>query len=87
MILRKQKQLADKLVLVDELKEYNIKGIPNKIYNPLKMQKRNEYMCNNADYLIAIWDGSSGGTKNCVDYYRQNKNLKNLILINPKRIS
>lgn len=31
-------------------------------------QKRNEYMVDNADMLIAVWDGSSGGTANCVKY-------------------
>jgi uncharacterized phage-like protein YoqJ len=31
-------------------------------------QKRNEWMVDNSDILIAVWDGSTGGTKNCVDY-------------------
>lgn len=34
------------------------------------MQKRNEYMVDNCDLLIAIWDGSAGGTSNCVRYAR-----------------
>jgi uncharacterized phage-like protein YoqJ len=31
-------------------------------------QKRNEFMVDNADTVLAIWDGSSGGTANCVQY-------------------
>lgn len=37
-------------------------------YKPWLMQKRNEYMVNLADKVIAVWDGSSGGTANCVRY-------------------
>lgn len=33
-------------------------------------QKRNEAMVDKADSLIAVWDGSSGGTANCVAYAR-----------------
>jgi uncharacterized phage-like protein YoqJ len=31
-------------------------------------QKRNEWMVDNADMVIAVWDGTSGGTANCVKY-------------------
>lgn len=37
-------------------------------YRPFKMQKRNEWMVDNCDLLIAVWDGSDGGTANCVRY-------------------
>ena len=37
-------------------------------YTSWCMQKRNEYMVDNTDMVIAVWDGSAGGTKNCVDY-------------------
>ena len=32
------------------------------------MQKRNEYMVDLTDKVIAVWDGSKGGTGNCVRY-------------------
>lgn len=32
------------------------------------MQNRNVYMVDNCDRLIAVWDGTTGGTKNCIDY-------------------
>ena len=40
-------------------------------YNNTCMQKRNEYMVDFANELIAIWDGKSGGTKNAVQYARE----------------
>ena len=40
-------------------------------YEPWKMQKRNEYMVLNCDLLLACWDGTSGGTKNCIDFAKK----------------
>lgn len=37
-------------------------------YEPAKMQRRNEWMVDNCDVLIAVWDGTPGGTGNCVAY-------------------
>jgi uncharacterized phage-like protein YoqJ len=37
-------------------------------YAPWKMQRRNEWMVNHCDILLAVWDGSDGGTGNCVKY-------------------
>lgn len=53
-------------------------------YNYRCMQDRNIYMVNNADILIAVWDGSHGGTGNCVRYAKQ-KGIK-IIQIDPKNI-
>lgn len=50
-------------------------------YAPWKMQKRNQAMVDDCDLLIAFFDGSSGGTKNCVDYARSVK--KEIIIISP----
>lgn len=32
------------------------------------MQKRNEMMVDDADLILAMWDGSTGGTFNCIKY-------------------
>lgn len=40
-------------------------------YAAWKMQVRNEWMVDHADRLYAWWDGSSGGTANCVAYARK----------------
>lgn len=50
---------ADKKVRISNKKFANDKGC---------MQRRNEFMVNNADMVLAYHDGSEGGTKNCVDY-------------------
>mgnify|MGYP001850939656 CR=1 FL=1 len=53
-------------------------------YKPYLMQKRNEYMVDIADLCIAFWDGTSGGTKNCVEYIK--KQYKPMIWIEPNKI-
>lgn len=58
-----------------------VKFVSEKSYKPYLMQKRNEYMVDNSDLVIAVWDGSSGGTKNCVDYAQSNN--KTILRINP----
>jgi len=50
-------------------------------YKPYLMQKRNEWMCDRSDYVIAVYDGSGGGTGNCVEY-AQKKN-KEIVIIKP----
>lgn len=43
---------------------------------------RNKWMVDQADKGLACWDGSPGGTKNCLEhFYKQNKNT---LIINPK---
>lgn len=37
-------------------------------YAAFKMQKRNEWMVDNCDTLLALWNGSAGGTFNCIRY-------------------
>lgn len=37
-------------------------------YSPHKMQRRNQWMVDNCDLLVAVWDGTNGGTGNCVEY-------------------
>jgi uncharacterized phage-like protein YoqJ len=44
-------------------------------------QDRNIWMVDNSDILIALWDGSSGGTANCVAYAQKKKH--ELKIINP----
>lgn len=58
--------------------------ISTKEYTPDCMQVRNIWMVNNCDLLIAVWDGSSGGTGNCVKYAQKTK--KPIVIINPKDV-
>lgn len=79
-----QKSQADKCTFVDKLGKYKIPGYTEDIYYPAKMQKRNEYMVDNSDIVIAVWDGTSGGTGNCVRYAK--KKNKTIIIINPNEV-
>ena len=52
-------------------------------YTKSKMQLRNKWMVDQCDILIAIWDGSEGGTKNCLDYAHTVKKPEEIIIIKP----
>lgn len=58
-----------------------VKLVSDEEYKPWLMQKRNEYMVDLADKIIAVWDGSKGGTGNCVRYAE--KCSKKIIRIMP----
>jgi uncharacterized phage-like protein YoqJ len=53
-------------------------------YARWKMQARNEWMVDRCDRLIAVWDGSAGGTANTVLY--ANKVQRTVHLINPREL-
>lgn len=56
---------------------------PSREYiGPHLYQKRNEWMVDHATVIVAVWDGTAGGTKNCV-LYAKKKELP-LVRINPK---
>ena len=50
-------------------------------YSAHKLQIRNEYMVNSSDYVLAVWNRTSGGTANCVNY--ANQQHKPVVIINP----
>lgn len=37
-------------------------------YAAWKLQRRNEWMVDHCNILLALWDGTSGGTGNCIRY-------------------
>ena len=48
-------------------------------YEAWKMQVRNVWLVDHCDLLVALWDGSKGGTGNCIDYAKKkDKPIKNL---------
>ena len=53
-------------------------------YSPDCMDKRNRYMVDQADVLIAVWDGSPSGTGKTVRYAHQQG--KSVITINPRTL-
>lgn len=52
-------------------------------YSPVKMQIRNEWMVDRCQILIACFDGSKGGTYNCIEYAKSIG--KEIILIDPTK--
>lgn len=44
-------------------------------YKPDAYQLRNQFLVDNSDALVAYWNGSSGGTANCIDYARKRKRI------------
>jgi len=77
-------QQADIITHVDMIEGYEYKGVSEGEYHPAKMQIRNKFMVNNSDIVIAVWNGSKGGTANCVNYAK--KQDKEIIVINPDEI-
>ena len=58
---------ASKNLYIDILSEaFEIHYVCEPGYAAWKMQKRNEWMVDHADLVVALWDGSSGGTGNCI---------------------
>lgn len=58
----KMRESASKVTIVSE------RG-----YSAHKMQLRNEAMVDSANEVWALWNGSSGGTKNCITYAMMKK--------------
>jgi len=54
-------------------------------YAGWKMQKRNEFMVDSALELVAVWDGTTGGTRNCVRYAEKTL-LPAITQINPRNL-
>ena len=57
-------------------------------YAVWKMQKRNEWMVDQVGedgVVLAIWDGSSGGTGNCVKYAKRLD--RQIVRINPDEVA
>ncbi len=48
-------------------------------YSASKLQERNVWMVDHSDMVLALWDGTSGGTSNCVQYAeRKGKTIRNI---------
>ena len=69
----RMKSLADSVVLVENLDQYKSTSIPG------KLNQRNLYMVDNSDFVIACWNGTTGGTCNCLKYaHSKSKTLFNI---------
>ena len=78
--------LAQTLAVNGETVEGGVVYVANTEYTGAKMmQDRNEWMVNHANAVVAIWDGSDGGTANCVEYARRKK--VPMLRVNPSELS
>lgn len=59
---KKMLNLADDIIHVDQIEKYKASSVAG------KLNKRNHYMVDNSSYLIACYDGTKGGTYNCLEY-------------------
>ena len=48
------------------------------------MKTRNVWMVNNSFKLITVWDGTTGGTGNCVKYAKKHGN--EIVFLDPQRL-
>ena len=48
------------------------------------MHKRNQYMIDNSDIVIAVWNGSPSGTGKTVAYAQERE--KKIVIINPEKL-
>ena len=55
-------QHAEKIVYTNESYKFSSPSIPD------LMQHRNEYLVDNSQLLIGVFDGTPGGTANCIRY-------------------
>lgn len=53
-------------------------------YSPQKMQIRNMWMVDHSDLLIAVWNGTPGGTANCVNYAKSVG--REIVMIDPNKL-
>jgi uncharacterized phage-like protein YoqJ len=61
------------------LKHASKSVILSKTYDYQCMQRRNIWMVDNSDRIFALWNGTSGGTANCINYAKlKNKEIVNL---------
>lgn len=54
-------------------------------YTPWCLQKRNEWMVDHAKFIISVWDGTKGGTFNCIRYAKK-KIGKYIVNIDPNSL-
>lgn len=79
---RQRVEVADEVVHVDTLREYEVWDVPVGFHHNQKLLSRNQYLVDHADLVFAIWSGvERGGTYDTV--CRARKAGKELIVYNP----
>lgn len=71
MWYKRMLDVADEIINVEELGKYKVSGDKPGEFSPAKMQKRNEYMIDHSEAIVAVYDGSKSGTRNCLNYAKK----------------
>ncbi|WP_268516648.1 SLOG family protein [Bacillus atrophaeus] len=71
MWYKRMLDVADEIINVEELDKYKVSGDEPGEFSPAKMQKRNEYMIDHSEAIVAVYDGTKSGTRNCLNYARR----------------
>lgn len=72
----------DKILYDSIIKKADKVTLVSNSYTSFCMQKRNEYMVNNSDIILAVWNGAeSGGTYNTIKYAQKVKKPIKFILL------
>ena len=59
-----------------------LSNTPSDYYEAVKfLHARNKWMVDRADLIVAVWDGSKGGTSNCVNYAKRVQSKRNLPIV------
>lgn len=59
-------------------------NVSTDFYTHWCMNDRNKWMVDNADELLSVWDGSSGGTYNCIKYAGKKEPRMRITNIHPE---
>ncbi|EHA30621.1 SLOG family protein [Bacillus subtilis] len=71
MWYKRMLDVADEIVNVEELDKYKVSEDKPGEFSPAKMQKRNEYMIDHSEAIVAVYDGTKSGTRNCLNYAKR----------------
>lgn len=69
-------------------KAYAVVNVSGQVwYKPEYMPLRNKWMVDHCSHLVAVFDGSIGGTYNCVKYAKTRLRPEQITIINPQLIT
>lgn len=71
-------------IYYDLLSKSNKETLLQQKYTSNCIQKENEYMVDNSDYVIAVWNGKPSGTDNTVKHSMNNNKM--VLLVNPQTL-
>ena len=81
-----QKDNADIIIYVDTIDKYKVPNTAEGMYESKKLFKRNEYIVDNSDILIACINDLKSGSGHCAKYFKSTKPDNSIIYINPNNL-